>query len=48
MTLLTAGDLFRQIADETEGVPYYARRLHGRVRTPQIMGDDGRVILKNK
>lgn len=27
---LTAGDLFKIVTDESEGVPYYARRLHGR------------------
>lgn len=43
---LTAGTIFKQIADETEGVPYYARRLHGRVQTPQIMGDEGMILFK--
>lgn len=43
---ITAGRLFNIISDETEGVPYYARRLHGRIQTPQIMGDKNRLLLK--
>src|SRR3990172_8754590 len=39
---LTAGEVFKKITDEAEGLPYYARRLHGRVQTPQIMGDANR------
>lgn len=43
---VTAAEVFKQITDETEGLPYYARRLHGRDQTPQLMGDENRVILK--
>jgi len=43
---LTIGDIFKHITDENEGLPYYARKLHGRVQTPQIMGNSGRIILE--
>ena len=43
---LTAGEVFKKITDEAEGLPYYARRLHGRVQTPQIMGDANRVMIR--
>ncbi len=43
---LTAGEVFKKITDEAEGLPYYARRLHGRVQTPQIMGDANRTMVK--
>jgi hypothetical protein len=42
---LTAGELYKYISDETEGVPYYARKLHGRIQTPQILGDKDKIIL---
>ena len=43
---IRAGDVFDVIIDENEGVPYYARRLGGRVQTPQFIGDKDRPILK--
>ena len=42
---ITAGDLFQTISDETRGVPYFARRLHGRMQTPQLIGEADRVII---
>ena len=45
---LTAGELFDLTVDQTEGLPYYARRLHGRIQTPQLMGDIHRIILNNE
>ena len=45
--MITAGDIYRLVSDETEGVPYWARRLYnGREQTPQFYGDDKIVILK--
>jgi tetratricopeptide (TPR) repeat protein len=43
---VTAGRIFSLITDETEGLPYYARRLHGRIQTPQLVGDGNRVMVK--
>ncbi len=43
---ISASDVYNFITDETEGLPYYARRLHGRIQTPQIMGDKSRFILR--
>ncbi len=43
---ITAGELFDFIVDETEGLPYYARKIHGRIQTPQIMGDRNRMLFK--
>jgi hypothetical protein len=45
---ITAGELFSKISDETEGLPYYARRFYGRIQTPQIMGDRNRVFLQHE
>ena len=42
----TAEEVFGFITDETDGLPYYARRLHGRVQTPQLMGDGKRFLMK--
>ena len=42
---LTAGELQQYIADKTEGVPYWARRLHSRSQMPQAMGDLERTIV---
>ncbi|MBE9536382.1 MAG: caspase family protein [Proteobacteria bacterium] len=42
---VTAGEIFDFIADKSEGVPYYARRLHGRIQTPQITGNAKRVLF---
>lgn len=42
---VTAGKIFKTVSDETEGLPYYARRMYGRIQTPQIMGDAARPLL---
>jgi hypothetical protein len=42
----TAEGVFKSITDETDGLPYYVRRLHGRIQTPQIMGDKNRAIFE--
>lgn len=43
---VTAAEIFKQITDEAEGLPYYSRRLHGRDQNPQLMGDASRPIVK--
>lgn len=43
---ITSGEIFDLITDKTKGLPYYARRLHGRTQTPQLMGDRKRVLLR--
>ncbi|MDP3112572.1 MAG: caspase family protein [Thermodesulfovibrionales bacterium] len=45
---VTAGDLFDSVTNDTDGVPYWARRLNGRIQTPQIVGDRNRVFFSNK
>ncbi len=42
---ITANDLYSYVSDKTEGIPYYARRLHGRIQTPTISGDKDRVLF---
>ena len=42
---ITLGEVRRFVADPTEGVPYWARRLHGADQQPQVSGDDGVVIV---
>lgn len=43
---ITVGELRRWIVDENDGVPYAARRLHGRQQTPQVWGQPGRVVRR--
>lgn len=43
---VTADALFKSVTDEAEGLPYYTRRLHGRIQTPQIMGDKNKILFK--
>jgi hypothetical protein len=45
-SLATAGGVFSSVADDNEGVPYFARRLHGRMQNPQIMGDSSRLFFR--
>ncbi|MFH1570078.1 MAG: caspase family protein, partial [Gemmatimonadota bacterium] len=43
---ITAAELHAFVADGSDGVPYWARRLHGgRRQTPELHGDPGRTIL---
>ncbi|MDD5711450.1 MAG: caspase family protein [Smithellaceae bacterium] len=45
--VLTFDELFRRVSDQTEGVPYFARRLHGVEQTPTIEGPyRGEVFLR--
>ncbi|MCK4312328.1 MAG: caspase family protein, partial [Candidatus Cloacimonetes bacterium] len=44
---LTFDEIYRYVADKTEGVPYYSRRIHGIEQHPQIFGQDKeRVLIK--
>lgn len=44
---LTADEIYTYLSDNSEGVPYYARRIHGRKQTPTIEGKDkGRELVK--
>ena len=35
---LTFKEIYEYVSDNTEGVPYYARRIHGVDQTPTIQG----------
>lgn len=39
------GEIFDFISDEASGLPYYARRLHGRIQTPQFIGNKNKLII---
>jgi hypothetical protein len=43
---VTISELEQFVIDKTEGVPYYARRLHNREQTPVVSGDKNRVIVQ--
>lgn len=44
---ITAGELGAYVADRSEGVPYWARRLYqGRQQTPGFYGDGERVLVE--
>lgn len=44
---LTFDEVYTYISDKTEGVPYYARRLHGVEQTPTIEGQfKDKVLIK--
>ena len=43
---VTISELEQFVTDKTEGVPYYARRLHSRTQTPVVSGDKERVIVQ--
>jgi len=45
---ITAGDIERFITDESEGVPYYARRLRGRNQTPEVIGEKDIELIRLK
>ncbi|BDD05431.1 caspase family protein [Aureibacter tunicatorum] len=38
--ILTVEELYKYVSDETNGVPYYARRLHGVDQVPKLFGTD--------
>lgn len=41
---ITVGEMKRYLEDRNNGVPYYARRLHGRDQMPQVWGRDDTVL----
>jgi hypothetical protein len=44
---LTFEEIYKYISDKTEGVPYYARRIHGVEQDPTIEGQyKGRVLVR--
>ncbi|MBC8234004.1 caspase family protein [bacterium] len=43
---VTVAELKQFLTDETEGVPYWARRLHSKEQHPDVFGGEGRVIVK--
>ena len=43
---VTAEDIFSSLSDSANGLPYYARRLHNRIQTPQLTGDKDRVFIE--
>jgi len=43
---VSAGQIFKTVADETEGLPYFARRNYGRIQKPQMMGDAERTFMQ--
>ncbi len=44
---LTFAEIYRYISDETEGVPYYARRINGVEQNPMIQGANrNRVFVR--
>ncbi len=44
---LTLDEMHQYLSDETEGVPYHARRLHGVDQTPTIAGPyQGKVLIR--
>ena len=42
---LTWQEVYDYVSDNTEGVPYYARRLHGVEQSPVLMSDDKQKVL---
>jgi len=45
---VTVSELEQFVTDDTESVPYYARRFHNREQTPVVSGDKERVIVRFK
>ncbi len=44
--VLTAREIFQYVVDKAEGVPYWARRLHGVDQNPVLLGNNAdRVIV---
>ena len=42
---LTLEEIYNYIADQSEGIPYYARRLHGIEQVPVIKGQNPKKVL---
>ncbi|MGC9355147.1 MAG: caspase family protein, partial [Mariniphaga sp.] len=43
---LTIKEIYEYVSDKTEGVPYYARRLHNIEQNPEAAGDIDRVLVE--
>ena len=43
---LTVKELKNFLRDSTEGIPYWARRLHSKEQHPDVFGGEGKVIVK--
>ena len=43
---ITVSELKAFVSDETEGVPYWARRLHSKEQHPDVFGREGKVLVK--
>jgi hypothetical protein len=41
---ISVGEMRAYLTDPSDGLPYEARRVHGREQTPQVFGRDDRVI----
>ena len=42
---LTFKEIYKYIADKTEGIPYWARRLHNVEQTPALQGENAEKVL---
>ena len=42
---LTFQEIFDYISDRSEGIPYWARRLHGRMQTPVLHGIGSNIFV---
>ena len=42
---VTLKEIHQYISDNNEGVPYYARRLHGKKQVPKLMGGEQEAVL---
>ncbi len=42
---LTFQEIYNYISSPTEGIPYYARRLHGREQHPTLQGSGNRIFV---
>lgn len=45
---LSFQEIFDYISSQTEGVPYYARRINGKKQTPTLKGNSDRIFVKYK
>ncbi len=43
--ILTYQELFDYVSSQTDGVPYYSRRLHAKEQNPTLQGNTDRVII---
>ena len=43
---LTFNEVYNYISSQTEGIPYYARRLHAKEQNPTIQGNKEKILIK--